>query len=149
MHMVWICKGWRQSCGLAWAKITGVLERQMVTDRKEESQGLAGIRWVMSVGVMCAGCREGEFLSVLEVLAIAAAGQVRSWEESTHGQRWPEGCHEEPQSPQKGEGSARLDVEGYCSAELKVDYRARNFCPMSLHCPFSEGEVKSWVTELR
>ena len=23
------------------------------------------------------------------------------------------------------------------------------FCPMSLHCPLSEGEVRSWVTELR
>ena len=38
--------------------------------------------------------------SVSEVLAIAAAGRVRSWD-STHGQRWP-GCHEEPQSLREG-----------------------------------------------
>lgn len=49
--------------------------------------------------------------------------------ESTHGERWPEGCHEEPESSDRV-GSAWWGVGGsYRSAALRVDGRARSFLP--------------------
>lgn len=45
-----------------------------------------------------------------EVLAIAAAGQVRSWREALMPRGGLRGYHEEPQSPRIGEGSAQSGV---------------------------------------
>lgn len=74
-------------------------------------------RGVLAVGVTCAGRREGTVWSVLKVLVVAAARQVRSWGKSTHGQRWPEGCTRSHRVLRKGRAVPSQVLKG-CIAQL-------------------------------